>query len=170
MTTLAEMHRVGPTVTEARTIVSTLALVPMPDHPGCIMKRSTSPARQRASKAQVADGSCPLTWVTWVAHTGEELPASSMEVMRHTCDVQLCVNPEHLIPGSQIENALDRKVRGRNGVGWARQGYLCRRGHDMLVAENITHTGAGQRLCLPCQRIRSRGETATSGWRGGDDA
>lgn len=35
------------------------------------------------------------------------------QVVRHTCDVQHCVNPDHLILGSQRENVLDAKERGR---------------------------------------------------------
>lgn len=34
-------------------------------------------------------------------------------VIRHTCDVPSCVNPDHLIIGTQSENALDAVRRGR---------------------------------------------------------
>jgi hypothetical protein len=34
-------------------------------------------------------------------------------VTRHTCDVPLCVNPEHLIPGTPTDNAQDCVKRGR---------------------------------------------------------
>jgi hypothetical protein len=36
-------------------------------------------------------------------------------VVRHTCDVSLCVNPAHLIVGTHKENAADREARGRSG-------------------------------------------------------
>lgn len=36
-------------------------------------------------------------------------------VVRHTCDVPNCINPEHLVVGTQKENAEDRDTRGRNG-------------------------------------------------------
>jgi hypothetical protein len=33
--------------------------------------------------------------------------------VRHTCDVSLCVNPDHLIIGTQADNMNDMKERGR---------------------------------------------------------
>lgn len=38
-------------------------------------------------------------------------------VVRHTCDVRNCVNPEHLIVGTQKENMLDAKQKGRKWYG-----------------------------------------------------
>lgn len=37
------------------------------------------------------------------------------EVCRHTCDNPACVNPEHLLDGTNYENVLDRVARKRNG-------------------------------------------------------
>jgi len=34
-------------------------------------------------------------------------------VVRHTCDNPLCVNPDHLILGTQADNVADRETRGR---------------------------------------------------------
>jgi hypothetical protein len=34
-------------------------------------------------------------------------------VVRHTCDVKLCVNPKHLIIGTQKDNVRDMDERGR---------------------------------------------------------
>ena len=33
----------------------------------------------------------------------------------HTCDVPACCNPAHLFLGTQLDNALDRDKKGRNG-------------------------------------------------------
>jgi hypothetical protein len=42
-------------------------------------------------------------------------------VVRHTCDVKCCVNPYHLILGSQQENIADKMRKGRQARG-SRQG------------------------------------------------
>ena len=33
----------------------------------------------------------------------------------HKCDNPPCCNPDHLYPGTDLENAQDRDIRGRNG-------------------------------------------------------
>lgn len=38
-------------------------------------------------------------------------------VARHTCDNAWCINPEHLIVGTQADNMRDAVVRGRNARG-----------------------------------------------------
>ena len=40
--------------------------------------------------------------------------ARSREVIRHTCDNTMCINPDHLIPGTMADNCRDRDERGRN--------------------------------------------------------
>lgn len=35
------------------------------------------------------------------------------EVIRHTCDNPLCLNPDHLISGTPTDNMMDRKERMR---------------------------------------------------------
>ena len=44
-------------------------------------------------------------------------PLESGLVLRHTCDNKQCVNPHHLIPGTQKENMRDCVERGRNPKG-----------------------------------------------------
>jgi len=36
------------------------------------------------------------------------------EVVRHTCDNPRCINPDHLISGSNLDNIRDRVLRGRS--------------------------------------------------------
>ena len=40
------------------------------------------------------------------------------EVARHDCDVRNCVEPPHLKVGTQKDNMLDAKLRGRANVAW----------------------------------------------------
>lgn len=43
-------------------------------------------------------------------------------VVRHSCDTPACVNPDHLILGTQLDNIDDRNTRGRTAKG-ERAGY-----------------------------------------------
>lgn len=45
----------------------------------------------------------------------EEINDESLgyDVVRHTCDNPVCINPEHLVRGSSVDNMKDRNERGR---------------------------------------------------------
>lgn len=57
----------------------------------------------------------PAHRASYFAYKGEIHP--ELEVM-HTCDVRICINPDHLVLGSHQENMRDAKLRciNRNGV------------------------------------------------------
>jgi hypothetical protein len=40
-------------------------------------------------------------------------PIPKGKLLRHTCDTKLCINPEHLIPGTKAENGRDSVERGQ---------------------------------------------------------
>lgn len=44
-------------------------------------------------------------------HTGEDIEG---KVVRHTCDNPKCINPDHLVIGTNTENVADRVERGRS--------------------------------------------------------
>lgn len=46
-------------------------------------------------------------------------PIGDGMVLRHTCDNRKCINPDHLIPGTQLENIADRVARNRSAFGTA---------------------------------------------------
>lgn len=51
--------------------------------------------------------------VMWEEFYGVEL--SSEVVVRHKCHNKLCINPNHLELGSQIDNVADECIRGMHG-------------------------------------------------------
>jgi hypothetical protein len=79
----------------------------------------------------------------------------------HTCDVRLCVNPDHLWIGTQQDNIKDcaEKKRHTNGAK-----THCKRGHE-YTPENTLFTDAGKgrkrRACKRCSIINQR---LRAGW------
>lgn len=53
--------------------------------------------------------------VAWELVHGVEVPAGM--VIRHRCDVSLCVNPAHLLLGTPLDNVNDQKERHRLTFG-----------------------------------------------------
>lgn len=79
-------------------------------------------------------------------------------VVRHTCDNPPCVNPEHLLLGTQANNVQDMMDRGRWGAFGKFEVPLqthCLRGHE-FTDENTYLSPKGSRICKECTRIRSR--------------
>lgn len=53
--------------------------------------------------------------LVYCQHNNVPLESIKGKVVRHTCDMPSCVNPDHLELGTQKDNAADRDTRGRNG-------------------------------------------------------
>jgi len=64
--------------------------------------------------------------------THGELPANA--VIRHSCDNPPCIEPTHLLIGTQADNIADRQARGRH-----RPGHLSGEDHPAhkLTAEDV---------------------------------
>lgn len=80
----------------------------------------------------------------------------------HTCNNILCVNPDHLYPGTTKQNADDMVRAGRNKFEnlkevWAerRARRHCFRGHAFADGD-FSINKKGQRVCLACRRITRR--------------
>lgn len=70
-------------------------------------------------------------------------------VVRHVCDNPPCVNPLHLLAGTQKENIADMMARGRHN---APTKDACAEGHD--YAEHGRVYPSGRKVCLVCKRDR----------------
>jgi hypothetical protein len=55
--------------------------------------------------------------LVYCTHHGISLSSIAGKVVRHTCDNPACVNPEHLVLGTQLDNIADRQSRGRQARG-----------------------------------------------------
>lgn len=89
---------------------------PTPTERGCLewtaaLARGYGIIRWKNNRMRIASR------VAWEIATGRD---PGPEIMRHTCDNALCVNVEHLIPGSYGENADDKFDRNPTVSGEAR--------------------------------------------------
>jgi hypothetical protein len=74
-------------------------------------------------------------------------------VARHACDNPPCFNPDHILPGTYLDNWDDAVARGRaRGFGVPRT--KCDNGHE-LTPENTTSGGRGRRRCRICARAQT---------------
>ncbi len=74
-------------------------------------------------------------------------------VVRHKCDVKLCVNPDHLELGTHADNVNDTMSRGRH-VAWNKGKTHCIRGHE-YTPENTYTFKRGGRDCRQCRKLRA---------------
>lgn len=79
-------------------------------------------------------------------------PLADNVVIRHSCDLRSCVNPTHLVPGSQRDNVADREARGRHPH--PRKTH-CPQGHP-YDADNTGTNRDGTIWCRECNRVKSR--------------
>lgn len=75
--------------------------------------------------------------------------------LRHICDRPRCVNPAHLIPSTNADNAADMKAKGR-GHGWKGDFTHCPNGHPYSGAN--LYLFRGYRQCRTCKRAWDRAQ------------
>lgn len=66
----------------------------------------------------------------------------------HLCRNRCCVNPKHLEPVTMLENV-------RRGLAYRMRPDRCKRGHD-LSGKNLYIGTAGRRVCIICNRMKTR--------------
>ena len=81
-----------------------------------------------------------MSYEAFVAH----VPAGLQ--MNHRCHNVICVNPDHLYPGTQAENLADAVARGTRGPRKDKP-------HGSLPAIK-RHRAAGEQLCDECAARR----------------
>ena len=84
----------------------------------------------------------------WEWLHGRKLEPWPQEVVMHTCDNRLCINPEHLVVGTQRDNLNDMRSKGR-GYFPPRKTH-CKRGHE-LTAETVYVYKGAREGCKKCK-------------------
>lgn len=100
----------------------------------------------------VAGKQTPASQVAWMLKTGLPWP-DGMDAC-HSCDNGLCVNPDHIWPGTRSENMRDSVNKGRF-IPWNRGKTHCLMGHP-LSEENVYRPSNGDRLCRECRKRRDK--------------
>lgn len=81
---------------------------------GCHICTSHRKDRDGYPIISVNQKDCRLSRHTWAQNYG---PIPTGSVIRHTCDERACINPSHLILGTQADNMRDKVLRGRTIIG-----------------------------------------------------
>lgn len=81
---------------------------------GCMEYRGGSPAPNGYGRARV-HGRLVMVHRVVAAIAYPDWDHDKHPLIRHTCDNPPCCNPDHLIPGTQLENMRDMYERGRRG-------------------------------------------------------
>lgn len=70
--------------------------------------------RQDSDGYVILSGCIKAHRLAWAMHNGAD-PAGM--VVMHTCDNPPCVNPEHLVLGTHVQNQIDKVQKGRHCHG-----------------------------------------------------
>ncbi len=88
-------------------------------------------------------------------------PIAEGLVIRHSCDNRKCINPKHLLIGTQKENMQDAKERRRFRN---QKKTECKHGHA-FSSQNTSYDKKGKRVCKTCARLYMRKRNGYNGFR-----
>lgn len=78
----------------------------------------------------------------------------------HRCDNPPCCNPDHLFPGTPLDNITDAKLKGRvpnRNTGHTQSAKThCPKGHEYTKENTYTNPNKYERACIKCQREANR--------------
>ena len=124
-------------------------------YPDCWIWRGGRTSKDYGSFKYYQDRSAIGSHVSsYLFHIGE-VPKGML--VRHRCDNPPCVNPEHLLLGTNSDNMKDMYARGRNGSSTKKRTH-CFRGHsfdEFGVYERKKKNGKTDRTCRECQRNKA---------------
>ena len=100
-------------------VADRLARYSEPQPNGCVLWTGTKQTPSRVGKGGYGRIAMPGEGRQRFAHrvayeVAHGVTLERSDVVRHTCDTPLCVNPEHLILGTQADNIRDAIKRGRH--------------------------------------------------------
>lgn len=81
--------------------------------------------------------------VSWEAYNQCKVPEGMC--VRHSCDNPSCVNPLHLVVGTQAQNVEDKVLRGR-----------CSRMQGQPTRTNFPYRGSGEKLSRSVRNSKAR--------------
>lgn len=99
------------------------------------------------------------------AALAEKLGRPVVGVTRHTCDNPPCIEPSHLLEGSQADNIDDAWQKGRLTGGRGKATH-CVHGHEFTPentaykAHRSTRSVVNERVCRTCRRRRNAEQAA----------
>lgn len=76
-------------------------------------------------------------------------PIQKGMIIRHTCDNPSCMEPSHLLIGTEADNTADSLARGRH---FRAAKTHCKRGHDLAIHAKVF--AGGGRSCQACAKLR----------------